>query len=78
MKRKITLREARNANKLPAELVAAIMGIKLGTLYNWEKGITAPNIDQFNDLIAVYGLNHSNIRFPIKRILDSKTNENGL
>ena len=37
-----TLIEYRAANRVPREHISREMGIAVGTLYRWEKGISAP------------------------------------
>lgn len=63
----MTLKQARIKNDFTQEFVASIMGVNPATIYNWERGARAPDIDRFNMLIAIYGVEYQDIEFPIKR-----------
>lgn len=63
----MTLKQARQNKGLVLVEVAAMLGVIPNTIWNWESGRSAPTIDRFNELIAIYGVEYQDIEFPIKR-----------
>ena len=63
----MTLRQARQKNRYTQEFVASLLGVNTKTIYNWERGKRAPDIDEFNLLIDIYGVTYDDIEFPIKK-----------
>jgi transcriptional regulator with XRE-family HTH domain len=64
---KMTLKQARQKNRYTQEFVASLLGVNTATIYNWERGVRAPDIDKFNLLIDIYGVTYDEIEFPIKK-----------
>jgi transcriptional regulator with XRE-family HTH domain len=63
----MTLKQARQKNRYTQEFVASLLGVNTATIYNWECGKRAPDIDKFNLLIDIYGVTYDDIEFPIKK-----------
>ena len=63
----MTLKQARQKNRYTQEFVASLLGVNAATIYNWERGKRAPDIDEFNLLIDIYGVTYDEIEFPIKK-----------
>lgn len=63
----MTLKQARQKNRYTQEFVASLLGVNTKTIYNWERGKRAPDIDEFNLLIDIYGVTYDEIEFPIKK-----------
>lgn len=53
---KISLKAARINAGYHQKEVSSVLGISTKTLINWEKGVSFPRIDQFQQLTALYGL----------------------
>ncbi len=51
----VSLEAARINAGLSQKEAAKQVGVNVGTLSNWENGKTAPDIDKFRKLCAVYG-----------------------
>lgn len=64
---KLTLKQARQRKKLTLKSVAEYIGIIPNTLWNWEIGKTAPDVDKFADLLEIYGVRFEDVDLPIKR-----------
>lgn len=59
----ITLESARVNKKLTQEQASELIGVSVGTLRNWENGVTYPNQPQIEKICEVYGLSYDNIIF---------------
>lgn len=59
----ITLESARVNKKLTQDEASQLLGVTVGTLRNWEKGVTFPNQPQIEKICEVYGLSYDNIIF---------------
>ena len=59
----ITLESARVNKKLTQEQAAELLGVAVGTLRNWENGVTYPNQPQIERICEVYELSYDNIIF---------------
>ncbi len=57
-----SLRGARVNARLRVEHVAKSMGVSKMTVYNWEKGLTQPKVEQFRKLASLYGLKMEEIK----------------
>ena len=51
----ISLEAARVNAGLSQKTAAERLGVNVGTLHNWEKGKTFPDVDKFKALCAIYG-----------------------
>lgn len=47
-------RKAREAAGIKAERAAVELGVSISTLFNWERGETAPNARNIKDMAALY------------------------
>lgn len=67
---KMTLRAARVNAQLTQKEAAERLNVSNGTLCNWEKGISFPDIQQVNKICELYGVSLDNLIFlpdnPIK------------
>lgn len=59
----ITLESARVNKKLTQEQASELLGVSIGTLRNWEKGVTFPDQPQIERICEVYELSYDNIIF---------------
>lgn len=59
----ITLESARVNKRLTQEEASKLLGVSIGTLRNWEKGITYPDQPQIEKICEVYELSYDNIIF---------------
>ena len=50
----ISLEAARVNAKLSQREAAQRIGVNVGTLSNWERGVTSPDIDKFKRMCEVY------------------------
>lgn len=50
------LKECRNKSKLHIKDVADRLGISVGTISNWEKGKSVPNLESLRQLLSLYGI----------------------
>lgn len=48
-------REAREKAGIKAEQAAVELGVSISTLFNWERGDTAPNANNIRDMSLLYG-----------------------
>ena len=55
------LRDGRNKKGLKQSEVADLLGVKGGTLSNYENGVSEPDIDTFASLCEIYGLDFANV-----------------
>lgn len=60
---KVTLKSARELNKLTQKEAAARIGITTDVLSNYERGITYPDIPVLRRIELVYGVRYSQIIF---------------
>ncbi len=49
-------RKAREIARIKAERAAAELGVSITTLFNWERGDTAPNANNIRDMATLYGV----------------------
>lgn len=59
----ISLSAARVNAELKQRQLADLMGVNVGTIVNWEKGRTFPNVDQVNKLSEILGIPYDYLRF---------------
>ncbi|PAV38259.1 transcriptional regulator [Megasphaera sp. ASD88] len=59
----ITLKAARVNKNLTQKEAAALIGISVETLVNYEKGLSFPNVPIIKRIENVYGLQYSDIIF---------------
>lgn len=59
----ITLKAARVNKNLTQKEAAALIGISVETLVNYEKGLSFPNVPIIKKIESVYGLQYSDIIF---------------
>lgn len=64
---KLTLKQARQRKKLTLKSVSEYIGVIPNTLWNWEAGKTAPDVDKFADLLEIYGVRFEDVDLPIRR-----------
>lgn len=49
-------RKARESARIKAERAATELGVSITTLFNWERGDTAPNANNIRDMATLYGV----------------------
>lgn len=59
----ITLKAARVNKNLTQKEAAALIGISVETLVNYEKGLSFPNVPVIKRIESVYGVQYSDIIF---------------
>ena len=59
----ITLKAARVNKNLTQKEAAALIGISVETLANYEKGLSFPNVPVIKRIESVYGVQYSDIIF---------------
>lgn len=67
---KMTLEAARRNVKLTQKEAAEQLGVSNGTLCNWEKGVSFPDVPQIEKICELYGVSYDDLIFlpnnPIK------------
>ena len=53
---KSNYRKARESAGVKAERAASELGVSITTLFNWERGDTAPNAGNIRDMATLYGV----------------------
>lgn len=49
-------RDARKQAGIKPELAAVKLDVSIGTLLNWERGVTKPNANNVRDMALLYGV----------------------
>lgn len=59
----MTLKAARVNAKLDVDQAASSLNVSPKTLYNWENGVTFPNVKQIKGIETLYGVSYNDLIF---------------